>query len=95
MGANGFELCSDDNTNPDGRIIVAFDKQYMSVDGDKSNGDSDGFVRLDSTGPTCGDDKHTDSSAGPGSSCTASMSRPGGLPADLAGLSLGIMHLVG
>lgn len=66
---NGIESCSDDNSTPDGRVIASPDG-YVVVEGDASNGDStSGWIRVDSSGPTCSDDKHPDSTAGPGSSC--------------------------
>lgn len=68
-GPNGVEVCSDDNSAPDGRVIVSFEEQYASIDGEADNGDAEGFVRLDSSGPTCGGEKNQDSSSGPGEAC--------------------------
>lgn len=69
-GANGVESCSDDNGSPDGRIIVSFDGQYASADGDKDNPEqARGFLRLDSSGPTCSTPQKQDSTAGPGEDC--------------------------
>ena len=69
-GSNGIEVCSDDNAAPDGRIIVDFSAQYAAADGDKDNGEqANGFVRLDSGGPTCGTDRKSDASKGPGDPC--------------------------
>ena len=69
-GANGIEICSGDNKPPDGRIIVT--PSYVDVDGDKSNpGGSSGFLRVDKSGPSCGDAKHTDGTK-KGGSCAPS-----------------------
>lgn len=70
-GANGLEVCSDNNSAPDGRIIVSFDGQYAAADGDEDNGSQgNGFVRLDSGGPSCGGAKNQDASSGPGEDCS-------------------------
>jgi hypothetical protein len=71
LGPEGFESCSDDGSNPDGRVIISFQGQYITADGDPSNAstNSTGFIRLDSSGPSCGDAKHTDATAGKGGSC--------------------------
>lgn len=68
-GTNGVELCSDDNSAPDGRIIVSFEGQYITADGDSDNGQASGFVRLDSSGPTCSTPQKQDATAGPGGAC--------------------------
>jgi hypothetical protein len=69
-GANGVELCSDDNASPDGRIIVSFDGQYAAADGDKDNPQqAQGWARLDSSGPTCSTPQKQDSTQGPGGDC--------------------------
>jgi hypothetical protein len=66
-GPNGAELCDGNNTPPDGRIIVT--PNYVAIDGDPSNpGQSSGFIRIDKSGPSCGDTKHHDSTK-PGGSC--------------------------
>lgn len=66
-GPNGVELCDSNNLPPDGRIIVT--TGYVSIDGDKSNpGQSSGFIRVDKSGPSCGDTKHVDSTK-KGASC--------------------------
>jgi hypothetical protein len=69
VGPNGIETCSDNNEAPDGRIIVSFDGQYIAADGDKDNGSTSGFIRLDSAGPTCSTPKQQDATAGPGGAC--------------------------
>ncbi len=70
VGANGFETCSDDNASPDGRIIVSFDGQYISADGDRDNPEqARGWIRVDSSGVTCGTAQKQDSTAGPGGDC--------------------------
>ena len=67
-GTNGLELCSSDNTPPDGRVIVSFSGKYVAADGDSSNPDqSSGFIRVDQSGPSCGDAKHKDASKRGGS----------------------------
>ncbi len=67
-GTNGAEFCSDNNQAPDGRIIVT--PNYASADGDPTNpSQGNGFVRIDSSGPSCGQGKKQDSSAGRGGSC--------------------------
>lgn len=87
---DGIEVCSDDNASPDGRIMASRDGQFISVDGDPSNGeDANGFVRVDSSGVTCGDASHTDSSAGPGGACGSLTDREG------AQTSRQLMRLVG
>jgi hypothetical protein len=59
-GTNGIEICNADNTPPDGRIIIT--TGYIAVDGDPNNpAQGSGFLRIDSSGPSCGDAKHTDS----------------------------------
>jgi hypothetical protein len=68
-GANGVEICSDDNASPDGRIIVSFDGQYAAADGDKDNGAASGFARVDSSGVSCSTPQKQDSTAGPGDTC--------------------------
>lgn len=69
-GANGVEACSDSGEAPDGRIIVDFSGQYASVDGDPTNGENaNGFIRLDPSGPSCGNDQNYDSSKGAGGGC--------------------------
>lgn len=69
-GSNGAEACSDDSASPDGRIIVDFAGKYAAVDGDATNGSNgDGFVRLDASGASCGNNQAHDSSKGPGGSC--------------------------
>lgn len=66
-GANGVEVCSGDNSAPDGRVIVNITDRYISVDGDPTNpGAGSGWARLDQSGLTCGDAKHTDSDKGGG-----------------------------
>lgn len=69
VGANGIETCSDNNEAPDGRIIVSFEGQYVAADGEKDNGSTSGFVRLDSSGATCSTPKQQDATAGPGGPC--------------------------
>lgn len=69
-GTNGVEICSGDNTPPDGRFIVT--PSYVTIDGDPSNpGQSNGFLRVDKTGPSCGDAKHHDGTK-KGGSCVPS-----------------------
>lgn len=72
-GTNGVEVCSDNDSAPDGRVIISFAGQFIAVDGDPTNSsfNGTGFVRLDGSGPSCGGDskKKWDSSAGPGGSC--------------------------
>lgn len=71
-GANGVEQCSDDNAAPDGRIIVSFDGQYASADGDADNpSQATGWARLDSSGLTCSTARQSDSTKGPGEPCGA------------------------
>lgn len=93
-GPNGIETCSDDGSAPDGRIIVSFDGQYISTDGDADNADmmADGFIRLDSSGPSCGDAKHTDSTKGPGGPCGAFASDR--LAGNFAQLAFQVLHLI-
>lgn len=65
-GPNGVEICDSNNTPPDGRIIVT--PGYASIDGDSSNpGQSSGFIRVDKSGPSCGDATHKDSTKKGGS----------------------------
>jgi hypothetical protein len=70
-GSNGIEACSDNNSSPDGRVIISFAGQFIAVDGDPSNSAGTGFVRVDSSGVSCGGDakKKWDSTAGPGGTC--------------------------
>jgi hypothetical protein len=68
-GPKGVELCSSDNTAPDGRIIVST-SGYAAVDGDSSNPEQGtGFLRVDDGGPTCDTPAKQDASAGRGGSC--------------------------
>jgi hypothetical protein len=62
----GFELCDSNNLPPDGRIIVT--TGYVSIDGDSTNPQqSSGFIRVDKSGPSCGDTKHHDATVKGGS----------------------------
>lgn len=60
-GANGAETCKDGNgvaglSTIQGRIIVST-TGYVSADGDRDNPEQlRGWLRLDSSGPRCGDD---------------------------------------
>ncbi len=73
-GTNGAELCSGENIPPDGRIIVT--PGYVTIDGDASNpGDSSGFLRVDKSGPSCGDAKHKDGTK-KGGSCVPKPPKP-------------------
>jgi hypothetical protein len=73
VGPSGAEACSDDNQPPDGRIMLS-SSGYAAIDGDPSNGgEADGFVRIDSGGPSCGTKKKHDASAGRGASCQPGM----------------------
>lgn len=90
---NGVESCSDDNSAPDGRIIVDFEGEYIAADGDTDNGDeSNGFIRLDESGPSCGTDKKTDSTKGSGDPCGAFVL--GGLSGNFAQFSFQVLHLI-
>ena len=71
VGTNGAEVCDDKGGAPDGRVIMT--PSYAAVDGDPSNGSyssyGTGFIRVDSSGPSCGDSTHTDATKGKGGSC--------------------------
>jgi hypothetical protein len=93
-GPNGIESCSDDNSFPDGRIIVSFDGQYAAADGDADNADqgADGWARLDSSGVTCSTARQSDSTKGPGGPCGAVVLDR--LSGDLAQLAFQVLHLI-
>jgi hypothetical protein len=53
-GSNGLEVCSDDDSAIDGRLILSPDG-YGAADGDDSNPDqAQGWARLDGSGLNCG-----------------------------------------
>ncbi len=54
LGTNGAEICSDDNSGIDGRVILSSDG-YGAADGDASNpSQGQGWGRVDNGGPTTG-----------------------------------------
>lgn len=75
VSSAGVEICSDDDSAADGRVIVSA-SGYASADGDSSNpSQAQGWARLDSAGPTCGSetdpksDKENDSTLTKGRAC--------------------------
>lgn len=64
VGESGVEGCADDSSALpiDGRAIVTTDQGgYAAIDGDNSNpGTSNGYARLDQSGPHCGNTANQD-----------------------------------
>ena len=70
LGSGGAEVCSDDNSGADGRVIVS-SSGYAAIDGDSSNpaGNPQGWARLDSGGPTTGSEKDAKTRADNDATC--------------------------
>jgi hypothetical protein len=66
-GASGLEACADDGSALpiDGRAIATTDQGgYVAIDGDNSNPEpSNGYARIDQSGPHCGNLANQDSTA--------------------------------
>lgn len=93
-GPSGIETCSDDNSAPDGRVIMSFDGQYIAADGDADNADqgADGWARVDSSGPTCSTPKQSDATKGPGGPCGALVLDR--LSGNFTQLAFQVLHLI-
>ena len=63
-GADGIEVCNDDEAPLDGRILI--NGSGVTADGDNDNGDTTGWIRVGPGGVKCGEG---DSTAEEGTDC--------------------------